>query len=421
MEVLLHYAWKHKILPLKELKSTLGKTIEIIDPGLYNKDSGPDFFNAKIKIDGILWVGNVEIHQNTSDWYKHGHHKNPIYDSIILHVAENVDGELLRSDGGIIPQIQLQCPDNVINHYKELIINDCYPPCYKIIPSLSSFFIHNWMNALQIERLEEKSNLILERWKKCEKNWEKTFFVTLARNYGFGINGEIFERWSSHVSLNATAKYRNDLFKIEAIFFGQAGLLDEKICDTYYQKLQKEYQYLSYVFDLKKMETHLWRFMRLRPTNFPYIRIAQLAWIYYERQGLFSKLMECCTLSDIYNCLNTQTSEYWETHYIFGKESPKCTKHMSKNSQNLIIINTITPLLFTYGKHSCNEELCQRALTLMDRLKAENNYITRMWNQCGLEIKNAGDSQALIQLKKEYCDKKKCLYCRIGFEYLKRK
>ncbi len=421
MEVLLHYVWKHKILPLKELKSTLGNNIEIIDPGLQNRNAGPDFFNAKVKINGTLWVGNVEIHQNTSDWFKHGHDRNPAFDSVILHVAENVDCELKRSNGEIIPQLQLQCPQNIVSHYEELIKADYYPPCYSIIPSLSSFFVHSWMNALQTERLEEKSGQILERWEKYDKDWEKTLFVTLARNYGFGINGDTFERWASHVSLHATAKYRNDLFKIEAVFFGQAGLLEEDIHDEYYKKMQKEYQYLSHVFHLAHMEEHLWKFLRLRPTNFPHIRIAQLAWIYFQSEGLFSKLMECDTLANIYACLKTQTSEYWETHYMFGKEAPARTKHLSKNSQDLIIINTIVPMLFTYGKHSCNEKLCMRALDLMDGLKAENNYITRMWGQCGLDIKSAGDSQALIQLKKEYCDKKKCLHCRIGFEYIKKK
>lgn len=421
MEVLLHYAWKHKIFPLKEMKSTQGQVIEVIDPGLHNKDAGPDFFNAKIKINGILWVGNIEIHKQSSDWFRHGHDKNVAYDSVILHVAEEVDCELHRMNGEIIPQLQLVIPSTVRENYNELKKGDCYPPCHRIIRSLPTFMIHCWMSALQTERLEQKSEQIKIRWEKCGKDWEKTLLITLARNFGFGVNSDAFERLGGLIPFHATAKYRDDLLRIEAIFFGQAGLLDNEIQDEYYKKLQKEYLFMAHVFNLDKMEQVQWRFLRLHPTNFPHIRIAQLAWIYCQKQNLFSQLIDCTNMKEIYACLETKTSDYWETHYLFGKDMPERTRQLSKASKDLLIVNTLAPLLFAYGTHIGNEQLCQRAIDLMEGLKAENNYITRMWSQCGLDIKNAGDSQALIQLKKEYCDKRKCLFCRIGYEYLKGK
>ena len=420
MEQLLHYVWKHKIFSLKELKTTTGQQVEVIDTGLANTDAGPGFFNAKLKLDGVLWIGNIEIHERSSDWFKHGHHADTGYNSVILHIASEIDTEISRSNGERIPQIQLICPEAVRTNYKELLETDSYPPCYRIIPSLSPFTAHSWMSALQMERFEQKATLLNERLKRCQGNWEDAFFITLARNFGFGLNGDAFETWAHQLPFRAVDKHRNDLFQIEAIFFGQAGILEDSDGDGYYLRLKKEYTYLQHKFGLIPMDASLWRFLRLRPANFPHIRIAQLACLYHRAYGLLSRIMETETLQGVRDILKGGTSEYWLTHYTFGGSSPSRPKTLSNTSLDLLIINTVVTFLYAYGLHKGNRVLCARAGSFLEELKAENNYITRMWEQCGMKASNAADSQALIQLKKEYCDKKKCLYCRIGYEYLKR-
>ena len=431
MEQLLHYTWKHKLYPLKELTTSDGQRVEIVDPGLHNRNAGPDFFNAKIRIGSTMWVGNVEIHDKSSDWYQHGHDKDSRYDNVVLHVAAELDTEVMKSNGEYVPQLQLSVPADVLQHYDELQKTDEYPPCYKVIPDLSALIIHSWMAALQTERLEQKTEAIRKRAELCNGSWEDAYFVTLARNYGFGINGEVFEQWAYNIPLNAVAHHRDDLFQIEAIFMGQAGLLEldsipeyyqkDALNDGYFAKLRNEYQYLAHKFSMKPIDFKLWRFLRLRPQNFPHIRISQLANLYYQQKAGLSQLIECETLDELKNVLKSQVTPYWETHYTFGSTSPKNEKHLSYGSINLLMINTAIPMLFAYGRHTSKEVLCDKAFDFLEQLKAENNYIIRMWQQVGLPVKTAGDSQALIQLKKEYCDKKECLRCRFGYEYLRRK
>lgn len=429
MEQLLHYVWKHKLYPLKELTTSDGKTVEVIDAGLHNKNAGPDFFNAKIRIGSTMWVGNVEIHDKSSDWYQHGHDKDSRYDNVILHVAGVLDTEVMKSNGQYVQQMQLDVPEYVIAHYDELQRTDEYPPCYKVIPELSSLMVHSWMAALQTERLEQKTEAICKRVELCNGSWENAYFVTLARNYGFGVNGDVFEQWAHNVPLSAVGHHRDDLFQIEAIFMGQAGLLELDAVPTYYQqdalnegyfaKLRNEYQYLAHKFSMKPMDFKLWRFLRLRPQNFPYIRIAQLANLYHERRAGLSVLLECKTIDELAKLLQTHVTPYWETHYTFGAESARSAKHLSPSSLELLMINTAIPMLFAVGRHRRNEELCDRAFDMMEQIKTEKNHIVTMWKECGLDARSAADSQALIQLKKEYCDKKDCLRCRFGYEYLK--
>ena len=386
--------------PIGDLQTTDGRRVEVIDPGLHNHNAGPDFFNAKVKINGIEWAGNVEIHDRSSHWYQHGHDKDEHYNNVVLHVVGEADRDVQTLEGHFVPQMVLQVPPSVLQNYEELLKTDQYPPCYKIIPTLTPLTIHSWMAALQTERY-----------------------------YGFGINGDAFEEWARHIPLSAVGKHRDDLFQIEAIFMGQAGLLElntiperyqqQALNEGFFAKLRNEYQYLAHKFQLQSMNAQLWRFLRLRPQNFPHIRIAQLANLYYMRKAGLSELIECPDVISLSEKMRTQVTPYWETHYTFGSESTSNAKHLSPFSINLLIINTCIPLLFAYGRQTCREELCDRAFDFLEQLKAENNHIIRMWQECGLTVKSAGDSQALIQLKKEYCDKKDCLRCRIGYEYLR--
>jgi hypothetical protein len=429
MELLLHYVWKHKLFPLSKLETSDGHPVEVIDPGLHNQNAGPDFFNAKVKINGTLWIGNIEIHDKASDWFLHGHDHDSRYNNVILHICGILDAVAKTENGDLLPQLQLPIPDFVLDHYQELLSIDAYPPCYKIIPELSKFMLHSWMSALQTERLEQKTEAINRRVNLCNGSWESGYFVTLARNYGFGINGDAFEQWALNIPLHDVDHHRDDLFQIEAIFMGQAGLLDpeaipeqyrtEAAKEGYFEKLRNEYLYLAHKFSLKPMNRNLWNFLRLRPQNFPHIRISQLANLYYLRKAGLSQIIEAKDVIELYDILKVGVTPYWETHYTFGSPSERNKKSLSPFSINLLLINTVVPILFAYGKHKMDEKLCDKAFDILDRLKPENNRIVRMWHQVGINVENAGDSQALIQLKKEYCDKKDCLRCRIGYEYLK--
>ena len=406
------------------LQTTTGEPVEVIDAGLPNTNAGPDFFNAKLKIGGTLWVGNIEVHTLASDWMRHGHDKDAAYDNVILHVAETVDCEVFRANGVPVPQLQLPCPDPVRQRYDELSHAEIYPPCYSILSSLPKLTVHSWLSALQVERFEQKAHLIATRLERCNNHWEDVFFITLARNFGFGLNGDAFEAWASRLPFRAIDKHRDDLFQVEAFFFGQAGLLDEELpdADGYYLKLQKEFRYLQHKFELSvPMTATQWRFLRLRPGNFPHVRLAQLANLYYKERSLFSRIMEADTLEAVRKLLTVTTSPYWEEHFNFRKVSSSREKQVGKNAQNLIIINTVIPFLYAYGLHKADELLCERATGFLESLKAEDNHIIRHWSGAGLPVSTAADSQALLQLQKEYCDKKDCLRCRFGFEYLRQK
>ncbi len=424
MEQLLHYVWKHKIFPLGMLRTTSGQPVEVIDPGLPNRNAGPDFFNAKLKIDGTLWVGNVEVHMQASDWLRHGHNRDKAYDTVILHIVGDADCEVYRTNGELVPQVLLSCPEPVRQRYDELRQAEIYPPCYSILGSLPKLTVHSWLSALQVERFGQKARSISGRLEQCNNHWEDVFFITLARNFGFGLNGDAFESWAGHLPFRAVDKHRDNLFQVEAFFLGQAGLLEEDVAgaDAYYQKLRKEFCYLQHKFGLPApMSVEQWRFLRLRPGNFPHVRLAQLAWLYHKEQALFSRVMEAETLEVVKKILRAETSPYWEEHFNFRKVSSRRVKRVGESALNLIVINTVIPFLYTYGLHKANEMLCERATRFLEALQAENNYVTRLWSGAGLPVYTAADSQALLQLQKEYCEKKDCLRCRFGYEYLRHK
>ncbi len=429
MEKLLYYIWKYKLLPLKPLQTTDGRSVEVLDPGTLNRNAGPDFFNAKIKLDDTTWVGNVEIHLRSADWYTHGHHEDCHYNNVVLHVTALADRSVTTADGKELPQLVLEVPEYMKENYKELCHTTDYPRCHRIIPHIDRLTAHSWMNSLLYERLEQRAQTVTNRVEQLQGDWEQAYFITLARNFGFGVNGDAFETWAKHIPLQSVAHHRDNLFQIEALFMGQAGLLDigtipqkyheEAIGDDYYPRLKREYDYLAHKFVLQPMDNSLWKFLRLRPQNFPHVRIAQLAQLYYNQTAGFSQLLEAQDIETLHAILNTHVTPYWESHYTFGCPSYKNAKTLTISSRNLIIINTVVPVLYAYGQTHGSDSHCERALQLLDSIKAENNYILRQWAECGIKVDSAADSQALIQLKKEYCDRNYCLHCRFGYELMK--
>lgn len=427
-ERLLHYVWRHKLFPLCPLVTTDGRTLEVLDPGLYNQDAGPDFFNAKIKIDQTVWVGNVELHTRSSDWFRHGHDADAAYKNVILHVVEVADAEVGAT---LFPQLVLPVPEQVRLHYEELQQQDVSPACHAVLPSLSSLAVNGWLSALQTERFEEKARHIHCCLERCNGDWEQVCFVTLARNFGFGVNGDAFEEWAYHIPLQAIGKHRDNLFQVEAFFLGQAGLLEaeaqpasqreQAAADTYFQQLRREYAFLAHKFSLTPMDASRWRFLRLRPQNFPHVRLAQLADLYFRQTAGLAQLLAATDADALRTALSARVSGYWETHYGFGTESRRGQKAIRTASLNLLLINTVAPLWFAYGRYRYDESLCERAFRLWEELPAEDNYITRDWKQAGIRVQTAADSQAVIRLRKQYCDRKDCLRCRFGYEYLTHK
>ncbi len=425
MEELLHYVWKHKLFPLGEMRTTRGNLIEVINPGLHNQGSGPDFFNAKIKIDGQLWVGNVEIHVRASDWFRHHHDVDDAYSNVILHVVGISDADVPypNKSGKIIPQLQLDVPEYVTTNYDALSRNDQFPRCRDVVLSFPRLTVHAWLSALQVERLEERSTQIKERWVRHGKNWEETSFVTISRNFGFGKNGDAFERWANSFPLMSLGKHRDSLFQIEAVFFGQAGMLEEPHDEfgDYYVRLRQEYNFLRHKFSLKPIESTAFRFMRLRPENFPQIRLAQLAMLYFKGGMNLANLLSCADMQALYHLFDTSVSDYWKRHFTFkAEESAEADKRLSKASIDLIAVNSVVPLLFAYGRYKGDEALCDRAFNLMEEIKAENNKYIRDWKNAGVTCTSAADSQALMQLSTKYCEPRNCLRCRFGFEYIRK-
>ena len=426
-ERLLHYVWRHRLFPLAPLRATDGRALEVIDTGQPNTDAGPDFFNAKIRLDGTLWVGNVEIHLRASDWARHGHRGDAAYDNVVLHVVGEADAEVCRTDGQPVPQLQLDCPPGVRHRYDELCRPSSasgLPPCHGSLSALPPLKVHAWLSALGAERLRQKAGDVERRLEQTGGDWEDAFFVTLARNFGFGLNADAFEAWALRLPLRALGRQRDNLFQLEALFLGTAGLLDDvpdEAPDGYPAALRREYGYLRRKLSLADpLPRSRWRFLRLRPDNFPHVRLAQLAWLCHEREHLFSRVLEAASADDVRRLLQVQTSDYWTDHCRFGPPMPRRrARRLGTASADLLLLNTVAPLLYAYGVHRRDEALCRRAAALLDELPAEDNAVVRRWAAAGIVPRSAADSQALLQLTRAYCDRRDCLRCRFGYEHLK--
>lgn len=419
MERLLHYVWKYKLYTATPLITTEGRPVQVIDPGMQNTDAGPDFFNAKIKIDGTLWVGSVEIHDKSSDWLLHHHDTDKAYDCVILHIIGFNDFQPVRTNGNPIPQMLLTVPENILRSIDWLLYREAALPCLDHITGIAPLHIACWMEALLSERLERKTHDIFLLLDAYQTDWNEVFYITLTRNFGFGVNNDAFERLAKSLPLRCIQKQRNSHSQIEAMLFGQAGMLEEENDDHYYRLLQREYDFLRHKFGLSPMEDFVFKNLRTRPVNFPYLKVAQLAALWVRYDTLFSAILEARSTGEIKKYFRIPPSGYWETHYHFRYASPRKGKTIGENALNILLINTVVPMLFAYGLHNKRPEYCERATRLLESIPPEKNTIVTTFYNAGITVRHAGDSQALIQLKREYCEKKKCLYCRIGFRMLK--
>jgi hypothetical protein len=396
------------------------QTIEIIHTGQPNTDAGPDFIDARIKIGDTLWAGNVEIHVQASDWENHNHDRNPAFDNVILHLVNNYDKDIYTSKGRKVPAISLKFNETIWENYQELIANQSWIPCAGSVKKADPFTVQTWLQALGIERLKDKTGEMNEHLDKTLSDWEEVFFRQLAHAFGFHVNASPFDLLARNTPYKIIKKHCDSLQTIEALLFGQAGfLLNNYSGDIYYNNLKETYDFLRNKYNLKPIDVYLWKFLRLRPGNFPTIRIAQLAGLLNKNQSLLTNLLKTETLKELQALLNCKTSAYWETHYIFSKTANHKIKQLGQLSANSIIINTIIPFYFAYGELTSKAGLKIRALEFLEKIPAEKNATVKNWEELGIFITNAFESQALIQLTNRYCSKKRCIECRIGMKIIR--
>ncbi|MBK7762683.1 MAG: DUF2851 family protein [Bacteroidetes bacterium] len=420
-ENLFQFIWLHRLYGhSKALETIDGEPLLVINPGILNTHAGPDFLAAKIKIGNTIWVGNVELHLKSSDWFKHQHQTNKAYAKLILHVVYEHDEVLPSNESLQFPTLELkdyiQLP--LLEKYNSMMNAIGFIPCEEKFSTISLFTKQVQLDRMLIERIEEKTHHLTHLLQKYRNNWQEVFYIQMAKGFGLHINQDVFESLAMHTPLKLLTKYKHNPLQIEALLFGQSGFLDDYFDEAYPLALQKEYHYLQNLHQLQPIEKHLWKFLRLRPANFPTLRIAQFAALISNSSQLFSKITEAESLNEIENYFTLTLHEFWLTHYSFQEKSAEKNKNLGKTFIQNLIINAIVPTLFIFGKVHGNEVYCERALDFLQQLPAEKNSITEAWKNLGLAVNNAADTQALLQLKHHYCDTKLCLSCTIGYSIL---
>ena len=430
-EDFLHFLWRTRRFDLSNLETTTGQSLEILDFGEYNRlNAGADFQNVKIKIDDLTWFGNVEMHLKSSDWLLHKHQNDAAYGTVILHVVYEEDVPIFyqnpnienKEKGALMPCLVLKnrIPEGIFQNYWSLLNNEHWIPCQHHFYKVSEITKDLWLDRLLVERLERKTEAIAATYERNGGDWEETFWQFVARYFGSKVNAEPMERLAQGLPHLVLAKHKNQLFQIEALIFGQSGMLDIDLTDDYPKALKKEFLFLQKKHNLSaSVSKAAWKFSRMRPQSFPTIRLAQLAALVHRSSHLFSKIITPMPISDLKALFEVEVSDYWHTHYIFDTPSVFSEKSFGKEAIDLLLINVVAPFLFFYGKMRKEEAMKDCALELLDNLKPEKNVITEGYQKLGLDIKNASRSQSLIQLKTEYCDKKQCVNCAIGVAILK--
>ncbi|MBB2144367.1 DUF2851 family protein [Pedobacter sp. LMG 31464] len=421
-EEFLHFIWQFRLYGAQKLYTTDGDVIEIIQQGILNKNAGPDFNNVKLKIKDTTWVGNVEIHIKSSDWLLHKHELDSAYENVILHVVYEDDAPIYRKDGTLIPVLVLKglFPLRLLANYEQLISSTNNFPCEKQIHEVDEFQINGFLSRVLVERLEQKSGEVREKLTVLKGDWDETFYHFMAKNFGFKLNATPMEMLAQSLPQQLFGKHKDNPLQIEALIFGQAGFLNQVFEDEYPQQLKREYQFLQKKYNLVPIDISLWKFMRTRPQNFPTIRLAQFAALIVNSNHLFSKILLIKSHRDLQQIFeNLPVHPFWKTHYHFNKQAEDVSVQLGKKSIHNILINTLSLFLFTYGKVMDQYKLINRTFALLENLPTESNVIIQQYVAAGVNIKNAFNSQAILQLKKAYCNEKKCLNCVIGIKILK--
>jgi Protein of unknown function (DUF2851) len=418
-ENFLHYLWRTRRFDLSQMATTEGESLEILDFGEYNTHSGPDFLNARVRINDILWAGNVEMHLKSSDWLLHGHQHDEAYNNVVLHVVYENDAPIFykkegRSECVKCMEMKHRIPEGIYKKYWALLNNEHWIPCQHHLYQVSDLVKNACFERMLIERLERKTTEIAIALERNRNDWEETFYQFTARYFGVKENSEPMEWLARSLPNIILSKHKNQLFQIEALLFGQAGLLETAFEDAYPNALKKEYQFLKHKHHLSSINTVAWKFARLRPANFPTIRLAQLAQLIHQSSHLFSKIIDIEEMSDIQKLFEVKVSDYWQTHYVFDTPSVSLSKTLGKDTVRLMVINTVIPFLFYYGTYRKEDKFIERAFDFLRKVHPEKNTITEGWQKLGTPLESAHRTQALIHLKTEYCDKKRCLDCAIG-------
>ncbi|TAH42047.1 MAG: DUF2851 family protein [Bacteroidetes bacterium] len=419
-EVFLHYIWQHQLFEVDNLRTTDGQLIEVVKPGEYNTDAGPDFFSSHIRLNNTLWVGTVEIHLKSSEWKKHRHDQDAAYDNCILHVVFENDEHVHRKDGERLATLELKgrFANYVWENYQALMGTYSWIPCAHRINEVSPMVLNQWLDRLSVERLEKKSTQIFQMLELNNADWEETFYQLLCSGFGFQINSLPFTMLSRKIPFQFLMRFRDKPRLVEALFFGCGGFLNVESADDYTRSLQNDFLHFKKVHQLESIDHSCWKFLRLRPVNFPTIRIAQLVALITSAGRLFSVVLALDDFNSGKKIFKVKASSYWDSHFIFGKEAVESHKFLGEKSIENLFINVIIPVLFAYGIRNDSMTHRVKAIELLEQIQAEDNSVIRNWGELGVKSSSAFQSQALLELKKHHCSEKKCLTCRIGVELI---
>lgn len=412
-EAFLQYLWRLKLPGAKALRTTDGRPLHVVHCGEWNQDEGPDFLNARLRIGNMEWAGNVEIHVRSSQWQQHGHEQHPAYRNVILHVVFEDDMPEASSLPVATLELSAQIPEHYFQRYQQLQQSASWIPCAFGLPALPQHLRTSWLQRMLVERLEQRTMPIEHSLAENHNDWQETFYQMLTAALGAPANSEPMRLLARLVPLKILSPHRDNLQQVEAMLFGTASLLPARSSDDYVQTLNREFRLLKRKYGLQPMQAAAWRFFRLRPAAFPTLRIAQLAEL-LQHPSLLSQILEAKSLQQLVQLLQARATGYWHNHYRFGITAPPAEKPLGNFSVRLLLINCVVPFLFCYGKHHGNPMLCHRALQFLEQLPPENHHIIRGWKLLGIHADNAADTQALLHLKRNYCDQRQCLHCAWG-------